>query len=185
MFEHILFVLWFFAPAGLANAAPVFATRIPLLNKLAMPVDGGKTFRGKRIFGDHKTIRGFVSGILLSTTIICLQVLLFRNVQWFRQVSLYVDYSKSGIYLLGPLFGFGALFGDAIKSFFKRQFNVPSGESWIPFDQVDYIIGGILFSIPVVLLHLNDIFLLFLVWIVIHPISTFIGWLLGLKDKPI
>jgi CDP-2,3-bis-(O-geranylgeranyl)-sn-glycerol synthase len=185
MFEHILFVLWFFAPAGLANAAPVFAARIPLLNKLGTPIDGGKTFRGKRLFGDHKTVRGFISGILLATIIVLLQMYLFRHVSWFKHTSLYVDYANSKSLLLGPLLGFGALFGDAVKSFFKRQCNVPSGESWIPFDQIDYIVGGVLFSLPIVVLHPTDILLLFIVWVIVHPLSTFIAWLLGLKDKPI
>jgi hypothetical protein len=57
--KDILFALWFFLPAGLANAAPVFANKIPGSEWLAVPIDGGKHFRGKRITGNHKTIRGF------------------------------------------------------------------------------------------------------------------------------
>ena len=52
--KDILFALWFFLPAGLANAAPVFANKIPGSEWLAVPIDGGKHFRGKRITGNHK-----------------------------------------------------------------------------------------------------------------------------------
>ena len=62
MFKDILFALWFFLPAGLANAAPVFASRIPKSEKLALPLDFGKSFRGKRIFGENKTFRGLLAG---------------------------------------------------------------------------------------------------------------------------
>ena len=54
--KDILFALWFFAPAGLANAAPVFANKIPRSDWLAVPLDFGKSLRGRRIFGDRKSV---------------------------------------------------------------------------------------------------------------------------------
>jgi CDP-2,3-bis-(O-geranylgeranyl)-sn-glycerol synthase len=86
---------------------------------------------------------------------------------------------------MGASMGFGALAGDAIKSFFKRQMSVPSGESWFPFDQIDYIVGGLIMSVPFVQLKLSEYIIISIVWFVIHPIATFIGWLLKLKDSPI
>jgi hypothetical protein len=35
----------------------------PWLCALAVPIDGGRSFRGKRILGDHKTWRGLLAGI--------------------------------------------------------------------------------------------------------------------------
>jgi CDP-2,3-bis-(O-geranylgeranyl)-sn-glycerol synthase len=32
---------------------------------LAIPIDGGRTLGGKRIFGDHKTWRGLLAGIVV------------------------------------------------------------------------------------------------------------------------
>jgi CDP-2,3-bis-(O-geranylgeranyl)-sn-glycerol synthase len=184
MIHHILFALWFFTPAGLANAAPVFANRVPLLSRLGMPIDAGKKFRGKRIFGDHKTVRGIVVGTLVGSLTGYLQYLAYANIPWIRSFSIITYTGWQGL-ALGTLLGFGALAGDAIKSFFKRQFSVPSGKAWFPFDQTDYIIGGLALSTIVVTLPINRYPLIALVWFLIHPVATFIAWLLGLKDSPI
>jgi CDP-2,3-bis-(O-geranylgeranyl)-sn-glycerol synthase len=172
-------------PAGLANSSPVFANKIPILNKLGMPVDGGRTYRGKRIFGDHKTVRGFIVGVLTGFFISLLQMFLFNNFSWFAEISGSINYSDPMVLLLGAALGFGALMGDAVKSFFKRQFGVKSGQSWFPYDQIDYIIGGLLLSIPFVTLTFSEYLVIGLVWFLLHPIGTIIGWLLKLKDSPI
>jgi CDP-2,3-bis-(O-geranylgeranyl)-sn-glycerol synthase len=185
VFSDILFALWFFLPAGLANASPVFASRVPLLQKLGMPIDAGKHFRGKRIFGDHKTVRGFLAGILCGGVTGVFQFIVFANVGYVRNFCL-IDY-KSLVWsvLLGVLLGFGALAGDAIKSFFKRQVGVASGKAWFPFDQIDYIVGGLLCSSLLIDLPHSSYLWIGLIWFLIHPIATFFGWLLGLKDSPI
>jgi len=48
-----------------------------------------------------------------------------------------------------PIIGsicFGALIGDIIKSFFKRRIGKKRGQDWIPFDQIDFILGVLFFS---------------------------------------
>lgn len=183
--QEILFVLWFFAPAGIANSAPVFANKVPLLKNLGSPIDFGKKFRGKRIFGDHKTFRGFLSGVIVALLVGLIQMFLFKNFNFFREISGDINYGSYSNLGLSAALGFGALFGDAVKSFFKRQVAVQSGKSWFPYDQIDYIVGGIVFSLPFVSLKISEYILMAIVWFVIHPIATFIGWLLRLKDSPI
>lgn len=183
--SEILFALWFFAPAGIANSAPVFANKIPLLKRLGMPVDGGKSFRGKRIFGEHKTVRGFLVGVLSGFIVAVVQMLLYTNFSWIREISNTIDYSQPIVLIMGACLGFGALAGDAVKSFFKRQVGIKSGQSWFPFDQLDYIVGGLLLSSLFVSLSLSQYIFIALVWFLIHPVATFIGWLLKLKDSPI
>jgi CDP-2,3-bis-(O-geranylgeranyl)-sn-glycerol synthase len=183
--DLVLFALWFFAPAGIANSSPVFANKVPLLKNLGMPIDMGKTYRGKRIFGDHKTVRGFLVGILSGLLVASIQMFLYSNSSWIVDISGSIDYGQPIVLLMGALLGLGALTGDAIKSFFKRQTGVESGKSWFPFDQIDYIIGGLVFSVPFVNLKPSEYFAIFIVWFLIHPIATFIGWLIGLKDSPI
>jgi len=183
--QEVLFALWFFAPAGIANSSPVFANKIPMLHKLGMPIDGGKTFRGKRVFGDHKTVRGFIVGVFTGFLVAGIQMILYKNFSWVADISSTIDYSNPIVLLMGAVLGFGALAGDAIKSFFKRQFSVPSGASWFPFDQIDYIIGGLLVSFPFVSLTLSQYLTILVVWFLIHPLATFFGWILKLKDSPI
>lgn len=185
MMSDILFALWFFLPAGLANAAPVFANIIPKSQWLAKPLDFGKHIRGKRIFGDHKTFRGMLSGILVAEIFINFQKFLYTHNAWIRKISMHIDYQHINIWLLGLLFAVGALGFDAIKSFFKRQLNIASGKSWFPFDQIDYIVGGLLLSSIVVDLPHISYYWIGLIWFLIHPVSTFFGWLMGLKDSPI
>ncbi len=183
--EIVLFALWFFAPAGVANGAPVFANKVPLLNRLGMPVDGGKTYRGKRIFGQHKTVRGFVVGVISAVVVAGMQMIVYSNFEWIQSITRSIDYSEPVVLLLGALLGFGALAGDAIESFFKRQLSIESGKTWFPFDQIDFIIGGLLMSALIASLTITEYIAIFVVWSLIHPFATFIGWLLKLKDSPI
>ena len=185
MIKDILFALWFFLPAGLANASPVIANKIPLLSHLGMPIDQGKHFRGKRIFGNHKTLRGLLVGVLTGVATCLLQGFVYRHIFWVRDMSLISYESYATCFAIGLALGFGALAGDAIKSFFKRQFSVPSGKAWFPFDQIDYIVGGLILSSIIVDLPHSAYWWIGLVWFLLHPVATFVGWLLGLKDSPI
>src|ERR1039457_3892121 len=76
MLQEIFFVIWFFLPAGLGNAAPIIAAKFPGLKNWTFPLDGYATFRGKRLLGDHKTVRGLVSGILIGMLTAFLQIVL-------------------------------------------------------------------------------------------------------------
>lgn len=184
MFEALFFAFWFFGPAGLANVFAFLSSKIPYIKKLNYPVDFKLKFRGKRVLGSHKTIRGFVVGIALAIVGVYFQVFLYTSVPFMREIKT-IDYAAINPILFGFLAGFGALSGDAIKSFFKRQMNLSPGKSWVPFDQIDYILGGILFTYFYVPLHWTEYLLLFFVWFMIHPLISFWGYLLKLKKQPI
>lgn len=183
MIDIVILALWFFAPAGIANATPVFAKRIPYLRKWKTPLDFGKSFKGKRILGDNKTWRGFCFGVILASLVFWLQKYLYIHNDLISSL-IKLDYASLPIGL-GILLGIGALLGDAIESFFKRQLRIPSGEAWFPFDQIDYIIGGILLSSLVITLTPLQNVTVLLVWFGLHLVSSYVGYLLGLKDKPI
>ncbi len=116
MIKLILQTLWLFLPALLANLTPPLVKKIDILN---YPVDFGAKFRGQRVFGDHKTIRGLVFGVLVAMIVAYLQMMLY-SYPAFQWLSI-IDYPYYNVLLLGFLLGFGALFGDMVKSFFKRQ----------------------------------------------------------------
>lgn len=181
---NILALVWLFLPAGIANMAPIFVSKIPGLANLELPMDFGKTFRGKRIFGAHKTVRGFVSGILFAVATVWVQKELYLNSENIRTVSL-LDYSTVNILLLGSLLGAGALIGDAVESFFKRQIGIESGKSWFPYDQIDYIIGAAVFLAPIHSLRAIEYVLLLITFFILHILFTFIGYNLKLKKDPI
>lgn len=183
--HYIFFAVWFFLPAGIANMVPIFSAHIPKLRDWNFPMDFGKTFRGKRIFGDHKTLRGLVSGIIAATLILWLQQIAVQNSPWLQEWTSQVNYEQMNTFIVGPLFALGALLGDAVESFFKRQVGIKPGDGWFPFDQTDYIIGGAIATWAFVPLGLLQYVWLVIIWFGLHLISTYIGFLLGLKDKPI
>lgn len=182
--DEILFALWFFLPAGLANGAPVIANKIPLLNQFKTPLDFGLHFRDKRVLGDNKTWRGLLSGIFVGIVVVLMQSFIYDNWSFVRSMSS-VDYSVPDIWVLGGLLGLGALAGDAIESFIKRQMNIPSGERWFPFDQLDYVIGGLLLSALYAPLVLQEYVVIIIIWFGMHILWAYVFYVLGFKEKPI
>jgi CDP-2,3-bis-(O-geranylgeranyl)-sn-glycerol synthase len=185
MLEIIFVAIWFFLPAGAANVTPIFAAKIPGLRKLNYPIDCYKTWRGIRLLGDHKTWRGLIVGVVAATLVLWLQQILVAEAGWLHQLTRVIDYAGLPTLIVGPLFGLGALGGDAIESFLKRQRGVPPGQAWFPFDQTDYIIGGALATMPFVRLSFFHYVWVTVIWFGVHLAASYAGYLLGLKDEPI
>lgn len=137
----LLQTLYFFLPAYISNMMPVFVKKINFLN---YPIDHGREWKGKRILGDHKTWRGLFFGTFSGFIFYEFQRLLYNN-GILTQFAL-VDYSNTPIFL-GALLGFSALFGDLLKSFFKRRLNIRPGKPWVPFDQLDFIVTTIVLTV--------------------------------------
>jgi CDP-2,3-bis-(O-geranylgeranyl)-sn-glycerol synthase len=138
--------LWFFLPAIIANMAPVFARRYQWLPSLATPVDRGRKWGRARILGDHKTWRGFVVGILSGGLVGFLQYLLSPLA--FTQDIALIRYDSFIISVaFGSWMGYAALLGDAVGSSIKRQFKITPGKLWMPWDQIDFILGAIALTV--------------------------------------
>lgn len=185
MIHNILLALWFFIPAGFANVAPVLVAKLPGLREWNSPIDGGRLLHGQPLLGPHKTWRGLLAGLILATAVLYVQQLLYGHYDAIKYVADGVDYSHLPVLILGPLFALGALGGDALESFFKRRRGLKSGQAWVGFDQLDYILGAILFTLPVVQLQPVQYLWVIVVWFAIHLAASYIGWVIGLKDEPI
>ncbi|MDB5185514.1 MAG: hypothetical protein JWL85_37 [Candidatus Saccharibacteria bacterium] len=177
--EVFIFALWFFLPAGAANVAPIILAKAPGLSRFNTPLDFGHTWRGHPVFGKNKTWRGLIGGTLIgSLTALIIYPILFRadnpSPEFWMTAA-----------LVGGLLGAGALLGDAIESFFKRQVGVKPGDPWFPFDQIDYVVGGSLLSAMVIRLPWHYYGAIVIVWFGMHLLFSYIGYLLKLKDKPI
>jgi len=131
----ILKSLYFMLPAYFANMAPVIVRN--WIKSFNTAIDFGKKWKGKPIFGKNKTWRGLIFGVIFGIIVAYAQYLI--NSPWNL-----VDYSDW--FLIGGLMGFGAILGDMIESFIKRRIGIKSGQPFIPWDQIDFIIGGLLFS---------------------------------------
>jgi CDP-2,3-bis-(O-geranylgeranyl)-sn-glycerol synthase len=149
--EIIIQAFWIIIPAYVANGSAVLVGG-------GKPIDFGKNWKdGKRILGDGKTWRGLlvgtffgmVSGFGLSVAA------KYLNMYGYDYLGL-TDFF--GFPLMIPIIFsvcFGALFGDIVESFFKRRIGKKRGEDWIPFDQLDFILGVLFLSfLMAVILHL-------------------------------
>lgn len=187
LYKDLFYAIWVFLPAGLGNVTPILVAKISWrpLQKWQTPIDFGRTFRGKRIFGTHKTWRGLVTGMIISTLVLAGQQTVVRHDPTLASWILGLDYTHLPTLILGPLFGLGALGGDAIKSFFKRQRGVAPGESWYPFDQIDLPIGALIATWAFLRPSFTQTLLVLCMWWLSQLVWSYIGYLLHFKDKPI
>lgn len=168
MFKTILQTIWLLLPAGVANMAPVLFKWLPVLNT---PIDFGRSIHGQRIFGQNKTWRGLLIGILAGIVVV------------YLQQKFYPGYGTENFILLGALLGGGALLGDLVKSFFKRRVAIAPGQSWWFFDQIDWIVGALV----LVSFYKSVSWQIWLTALVIfgllHPVINLVGYYLGIKQN--
>jgi CDP-2,3-bis-(O-geranylgeranyl)-sn-glycerol synthase len=145
------FLIKFF-PAMVANASPVIYSKLPLNRPI-----------NEKLFGKNKTWFGFVFGVLSGGLVG------YLISSYFPTLNLYNSLTMS----------FGALLGDLIKSFFKRRCGISEGKDWVPFDQIDWIIGGVAFSFY--LFSFYEILLLFISLPFLHVLTNKIAKILKLK----
>jgi len=174
MINLILKVFYLMIPVYFANMTPVFTRKINFLN---YPVDFNKKFKGKPILGSHKTFRGFFFGILAGIIITYIQFLLQRYPA-FASISLF-DYSNWIV--IGFLLGCGSLIGDSTKSFFKRRANIKPGKPFIPWDQLDYSIGSLLFISFIYLLPWEIIITTLVLNFLLHIVANHLGYYLKIR----
>ena len=124
LYSLLLYPIIFILPAWIANGTPVIFGG-------GAPIDFGKKFGGRPIFGKHKTIRGTASGIVGGLVVAVLEYVLLA----FPLA-------------LGIALVLGAIAGDLLGSFIKRRAGLAEGASVILMDQYLFFFMPILFSLP-------------------------------------
>jgi len=118
-----LLIVMAFTVSGVLH---VLWLRHPRSLPLKIPLDGGRTFRGKRLFGDNKTVRGLL--VIVPATglaFLCFGLLRTQFPAWF---SAGIWPSPAPAYAAaGLLAGFGFMAGELPNSFIKRQCGIPPG----------------------------------------------------------
>jgi CDP-2,3-bis-(O-geranylgeranyl)-sn-glycerol synthase len=184
----ILFLksIYFIVPAYFANMAPVLAQKIKLFENLNKPIDSGIELSDKQpLFGKNKTYRGFAVAIIAGLIGAYLQMWLY-NYSFFKSVSLGIDYSNPlNPLFLGILLGVGALVGDLVKSFFKRRIAIKSGKSFVPWDQIDFVLGSYLFVMPIYYSYINWLLILssLIMSFFFHIIVNHAAFYLGIRKE--
>jgi len=159
-------------PAYFSNMAPVIVKR--WFKGLAFPIDSGKG-----IFGNNKTVRGLLFGVLFAVIIAYMQFSLYRF-NSFSTLSL-IDYSNW--LLVGFLLGLGALLGDLTESFIKRRLKIKPGERFFPWDQLDFILGSLLLVSLAVSLTLNMVLVIIIISVLGHIIVNHSAYYLGIRKE--
>ena len=161
--------LYFFLPGYIANMAPILLRWIPF---------GGKPIHEK-LFGSHKTWRGLMAAILVGGLVFLLQKALYNI--GFQSWAL-IDYADFPGYF-GFLQGAGVILGDLVKSFYKRKQGIKSGNPWWGWDQVDFVIGGLLLGFLVYVPPAGTVLLLMIASPILHLLANNIGYLLKIKKN--
>ena len=148
-------------PAYCANAAPVLAGG-------GLPMDFGKNFwDGRRLFGKNKTFRGFFFGLAIGGLVGLLENFLFGYPILFSLIS--------------PL---GALLGDLTGAFLKRRLDIAPGGLLPIVDQIDFVVGAIVFSLPLSIISLELAIAILIITPPIHLLTNFAAYKLKLKSNP-
>ncbi len=161
LYQIFLYPIIYIFPAYAANGAPI-------LFGGGYPLDLKKKLFGKRIFGDHKTIRGTISSIIAGIIIGLIEYPFFHYMLF-----------------IAILLTIGANVGDLFGSFIKRRIGMKSGKSFPIMDQYGFLLFALIFALPFGNYPqlLGIIFIIILTGIM-HPLTNIGANKLKLKDVP-
>jgi hypothetical protein len=111
-----------FVVAGLAQTAWFASNRS---RAFAVPLDGGLTFRGRRLFGNNKTARGLV--VMVPAVAITLPLVAFVFESALPPPSGLWPLTLPGYSALGAWSALGFMLGELPNSFLKRQLDIAPG----------------------------------------------------------
>lgn len=164
-FIRFLQLVYFMLPAYCANMAPPFVRFWQGWNR---PIS-------RRWLGEHKTVAGFLAGIGAG-------ILAAAAQSAIDAPSPLVDYSHW--FRLGLLLGLGAMTGDALKSLLKRRLRIAPGARWMPFDQLDFVIGALVLAWPWAHLYFSDAIAILLLSFAADILVNRLAFRCGIKDSP-
>lgn len=170
---------WLFLPVLGAPALHAPILRLDLLRGLKRPIDGGLSWRGRRLLGDNKTWRGalvMTAGPLLATVAL-------DRFDWYRR-RLPDDANPL---VLGTLLGISTVAGELPNSFLKRQLGVAPGAQRNPvltvFDQADFVLTAALLLRPVYRMSARETAEVFAIVAAAHVPINIIGRVLGVRTS--
>jgi hypothetical protein len=185
MTYQILFLGSPLLPAAIAHGLCI---KYDWLDRLKRPLDFGLRFKGRRIFGDHKTFRAPMVYVVFCALGTIAQARL-QGGGYLPQWLFLVDYEADGL-LIGVLMGLGMAAGELPNSFLKRQLDVAPGKrkrgllgfALFLLDQLDLAIGIWVFLFFLIRPSLLLVAWSFLLTIGLHVAISAVGYLLGMRE---
>ncbi len=178
MDNHVEFALrlLFLAPAFVANALPLVVKGFV---KKRHPVDFGRVFvDGRRVFGDSKSWEGFAAGVLAGIAV-------------GAALSPLYGCALAELAIAGFVQGLGAMLGDLANSFVKRRLGMKPGSPLPVSDQASFVVASLALvkllgvdGLAGVELGTTEVLALIGIALVLHPLTNYIAYLLGIKEVP-
>src|SRR3954471_17661916 len=179
---------WLFLPVGGAWIAHAPVLRWNLAPALNRPIDAGRTFRGRRLFGDNKTWRGALvmgGGVFAAT-------LAAHRSAWYRD-RLPAPARDLSPRLLGALLAFGTVAGELPNSLMKRQLDIAPGAQrgsaaglvLSLLDQGDFVPAIWLLLAPVWRMSPRQALDAFATVAAVHSGVNVVGYAIGARTSPI
>jgi len=179
VFETVAVAVWAMLPAYVPNNFAVLAGG-------GAPIDGGRTWNGKRLLGDGKTWRGTAAGILAGAVLAVILNAIRPSAAGFLGVTLPDPFPAVVIFTLPA----GAMLGDMAASFLKRRTGRERGAAFPGIDQLDFVVMSLLLTLLAAPAWTFDTFTLPVVVVVLvatpllHIVTNVIAYALGLKNEP-
>jgi hypothetical protein len=171
---------WVFLPVAGAPILHAPVLRGDLLRALKVPLDGGATVRGRRVFGPNKTLRG---ALLMSTGCVAAAVAL-SHVPGYRERL--PEELRDRPLLLGACVAAGTVGGELPNSFLKRQLDIaPGAAGGVVFsllDQGDLVLGIAAALAPWYRMPVRELALSFALVSAIHAGVNVAGYAIGARD---
>lgn len=178
LIETVVVAVWLMLPAYVPNNAAVLAGG-------GRPIDGGRTWKGRRILGDGKTWRGTAVGTVVGGALALVLNAVGGDVGGTIGISL-PSFPPLVVFALP----FGAMLGDILASLLKRRTGRARGAPFPVLDQLDFVVVALalafvanpswfleVFTLPVLVV-------VFVLTPLLHVGSNVIAYLLGFKDEP-
>ena len=181
-------IAYLFFPLLVGLALHGFCIKYDALAFLCRPIDRGRKFRGKRLFGENKTYRGVVVVSLGTVIGFGLQSLLLHRIASVRSVELF-DYAFFKSVALGGGVGVAAMLSELPNSFIKRRFEIAPGRAakgwkgvvFYVYDQIDFLLGSWLVLAIVVPVTVERVLFSAGLLLVAHQLMSSAGYALGMR----
>jgi hypothetical protein len=186
--REILATMYLLAPLLGGALVHGLCMRFDWLACLKRPIDGGRSWRGRRIFGHSKTWRGPLLVAGGSAGVWWLQQRVLHGVPGFAALEPIDPAALPGVWF-GALAGFVAELGELPNSFVKRRLGIGPGETargplgvlFFLWDQLDVVIAYAGVMACVVPPTPVGVATTLVVGTAIHPLLTLIGYLLRMR----
>ncbi|QLG29325.1 CDP-2,3-bis-(O-geranylgeranyl)-sn-glycerol synthase [Halorarum halophilum] len=178
MLELVVGALWAMLPAYVPNNAAVLAGG-------GRPIDGRRTWEGRRLLGDGKTWRGTAIGVLAGVALALLLDAVAEPIGASLGIGLPGFPIAAGLGL-----ALGAMLGDIAASFLKRRTGRDRGASFPVLDQLDFVAGALALAVLFAPVWFADTFSLARIAVVVvvtpllHVGTNVVAYAAGLKAEP-